>query len=153
VLGGAKAMALNHSGPMDSFTRRRFLHGLGFGLAGLGLPDLLRLQAQSAVSAKPGKARSCILIFLFGGPSHIDTWDMKPDAPAEYRGEFKPIRTTVPGILLCEHLPKTARLAHQVALVRSLTMSGRVIGDGDHHADTYYMLTGRRPDRSFFVEG
>src|SRR5262249_33747656 len=76
-----------------------------------------------------------------------------PEAPAEYRGGSKPVHTTGPGILCGEHRPKTARLAHQVALVRSLPMSGRVIGDGDHHADTYYMLTGRRPDRSFFVEG
>src|SRR5207249_3903552 len=87
------------------------------------------------------------------GPSQIDTWDMKPAASAEYRGEFQPIRTTVPGIQLCEHLPRTARLADKLAIVRSLTMTGRVIGDGDHHADTYYVLTGRRPDRSFFVEG
>jgi hypothetical protein len=125
------------------------VRGLGFGALGLGLPELLRLQAGPA---SPPRAKSCILIWLFGGPSHIDIWDMKPEAPVGYRGEFRPIATTVPGIRLCEHLPKTARHAHHLALVRSVTMSGRVIGNGDHHADTYYMLTGHAPDRSFFVE-
>jgi hypothetical protein len=91
------------------------------------------------------------MIFLFGGPSQIDTWDMKPDAPAEYRGEFQVIPTAVPGITCCEHLPRTARLAQHLAVIRSLTMTGRSIGD--HHADTYYVLTGHQPDRSFFVEG
>jgi hypothetical protein len=122
-------------------------------MLGLGLPEVLRLQAQARTGRRPGKAKSCIMIFLFGGPSQIDTWDLKPDAPVEFRGEFKPITTSAPGIHLCEHLPRTARVAHHLALVRSLTMSGRVIGNGDHHADTYYMLTGHRPDRSFFVEG
>ncbi len=135
------------------WTRRQFVRGLGFGMLGLGLPDVLRLQAQARTGRRTGKAKSCILIFLFGGPSQLDTWDLKPDAPVEYRGEFKPIATTVPGIRVCEHLPRTARVAQHMALVRSLTMSGRVIGNGDHHADTYYMLTGHRPDRSFFVEG
>jgi hypothetical protein len=137
----------NHSD--GSWTRRQFVRGLGFGLLGLGLPDVLRARAASGMPA--GRARSCILIFLFGGPSHVDTWDMKPDSPAEYRGEFRPIHTTAPGVLLCEHLPRTAAQMHHVALVRSVTMTGLSIGD--HHADTYYILTGRRPDRSFFVEG
>src|SRR5437763_10971585 len=130
------------------WTRRQLVQGLGFGALGLGLPDLLRLQA-----APVRRAKSCIIIWLFGGPSHVDIWDMKPDAPDGYRGEFKPVATSVPGIRLCEHLPRTARHAHHLALVRSVTMSGRAIGDGDHHADTYYMLTGHAPDRSFFVEG
>jgi hypothetical protein len=135
------------------WNRRQFVRGLGLGMLGLGLPEVLRLQAQARADKRGGQARSCIMIFLFGGPSQIDTWDMKPEAPREYRGEFKPIATAVPGIRLCEHLPRTARLAQHLALVRSLTMTDRVIGNGDHHADTYYMLTGHRPDRSFFVEG
>ncbi len=130
-----------------SWTRRRLMQGVGFGALALGLPEMLRLRA-----AAPKRVKSCILLWLFGGPSHIDIWDMKPDAPVEYRGEFKSIATSAPGIRLCEHLPRTAKLAHHLALVRSVTMSGRVIGDGDHHADTYYMLTGHRPDRSFFAE-
>src|SRR5262245_1850868 len=124
------------------WTRRRLVQGLGFGALRLGLPALFRLQAH----ARPvNRAKSCILIWLFGGPSHIDIWDMKPDAPAEVRGEFRPATTSAPGIRLCEYLPRTAKHAHHLALVRSVTMTGRAIGDGDHHADTYYMLTGRRP--------
>src|SRR5262245_30285716 len=130
------------------WTRRQFVRGLGFGLAGLGLPAALHAQG-----AGPGSSRSCIFLFLFGGPSQIDTWDMKPVAPAEIRGEFQPIATAVPGLHVCEHLPRTARVARHLAIVRSLSMSGRVIGNGDHHADSYYLLTGHRPDRSFFVEG
>src|SRR5687768_2737059 len=107
-------------------TRRQLLRGLGFGALGLGLPDLLRLQATGP---KPGKAKACIMLWLFGGPSQIDTFDMKPDAPEEFRGEFKPIATAVPGIRICEHLPRTAKLMRQVSLVRSVTMSGRVIGN------------------------
>ncbi|MFM8218603.1 MAG: DUF1501 domain-containing protein, partial [Planctomycetaceae bacterium] len=91
------------------------------------------------------------MLFLFGGPAQSDTFDLKPDAPLEYRGEFQPIDTSVPGIRWTEHLPRLARLAHHIALVRSVTMSEESIGD--HHADTYYVLTGHRPDRSFFVEG
>lgn len=132
------------------WTRRQLVQGLGFGALGMGLPQVLASQMQAA-SGK--KAKSCIILWLFGGPSHIDLWDMKPDAPAEYRGEFSSIATSSPGIRLCEHLPKTARYAHHLALVRSVTMTGFGIGDGDHHADTYYMLTGRKPDRTFFAEG
>src|SRR5213076_3072549 len=94
------------------WTRRQLVQGLGFGALGLGLPDVLRLQA---VAAPRAPAKSCIVIWLFGGPSHIDTWDMKPDAPVEYRGEFRPVATSAPGIRLCEHLPRTARHAHRLA--------------------------------------
>jgi hypothetical protein len=130
------------------------LRGLGFGALGVGLPDVLRAESGSSRAALTGgkRAKACIMLWLFGGPSQIDTFDMKPDAPDEYRGEFRPIQTTASGVRICEHLPRTARLAHHLALVRSVTMSGRVIGNGDHHADTYYMLTGHRPDRTFFVE-
>lgn len=135
-----------------ALSRRDFVRGLGVGVLGAGLSQVLAASEISA-GALPGRAKACIMIFLFGGPSQIDTWDMKPDAPVECRGEFRPIATSAPGIELCEHLPLTARHMHQVAVVRSVTMSGMVIGNGDHHADTYYSLTGHRPDRSFFVEG
>src|SRR5678816_3566061 len=85
--------------------RREFVRGLGFGMMGMGLPQLMlgRTQAKP-LDARPAKAKHCIMIFLFGGPSQIDTWDMKPDAAAQYRGEFQPIATAAPGITCCEHL-------------------------------------------------
>lgn len=87
---------------------------------------------------RPGQA--CIFIYLYGGPSHIDVWDLKPDAPAEIRGEFKPIPTSVSGIQLCEHLPRLARLADRLAIVRSLTH-----GDQGHGSAGHLMLTGQAP--------
>src|SRR5262245_3753487 len=139
------AMSSRHATP---WTRRRFVTHIGQGMLGVSFAAAVRAQSGARPATQP--AKSCILIFLSGGPSQIDTWDMKPDAPVEYRGEFRPIQTSVPGISLCEHLPKMARLAHRVALVRSLTMTGRgVNGDGDHNSDVYYALTGHRPDQSF----
>lgn len=87
------------------------------------------------------------MIWLSGGVSHVDTWDLKPKAPLEYRGEFHPIATSSPAIALCEHLPLMARQAHHLAIVRSLGHYGR--GTGDHHAGYYYNLTGHAPDPSF----
>jgi len=75
-----------------------------------------------------------------GGPAHQDLWDMKPEAPLEYRGQFKPISTTVPGRQVCEHLPLLARQMHHAALVRSVTHA-----INDHNAGAYYALTGRSP--------
>lgn len=110
------------------------------------------MGAKSASSAPtPRRAKSTILFFLCGGASHIDTWDMKPDAPSEYRGPFDPIATSAPGIHLCEHLPLTARQAHHLAIVRSITDGGRATGD--HHAGYYYNLTGRAPDNTFRTQG
>lgn len=106
------------------WTRRQFVRGLGLGMLGLTLPEVLHRQAVAAHLPRGGKATRCIMIFLFGGPSQIDTWDMKPEAPREYRGEFRPIATSVPGIFCCEHLPRTAKLAHHLAVVRSLTPDG-----------------------------
>ena len=92
-------------------------------------------------------AKSAIMIWLSGGASHIDTWDMKPDAPLEYRGEFQPVATSAPGIELCEHLPYLARQAHHLAIVRSQGDFHR--GTGDHHAGYYTNLTGHSPDPTF----
>src|SRR5262245_8801005 len=127
--------------PNGGSTRRQALGGLGFSLLGLGLPDLFRLQAQASPRRSP-RAKSCIYIFLNGGASHIDMWDMKPDAPAEIRGEFKPVATSVPGIRITEHLPLTARLAHHLALVRSVEMPGVL---NTHMWGFYYMMTGHPP--------
>jgi len=100
-------------------TRRSFLQAGTAGLAGMVLPNLMRLEAAGAVEKQP-KIRNCITIFLVGSPGHLDTWDMKPDAPAEVRGKFRPIRTDVTGIQICEHFPLMARMMHKVALIRSL---------------------------------
>jgi len=107
-------------GPMS----RRSLLQIG-GLACLGLEFVGIFRGAAAFAAAPRQAakarlRSCILIFCDGGPSHIDTFDMKPDAPAEARGEFRPIATSVPGLRVCEHLPRTARVMHHLAVIRSM---------------------------------
>src|SRR5437764_1874677 len=100
-------------------TRRSFLTAGAAGLATLTLPNLLRLQAAGADDGK-AKIKNCITIFLVGSPGHLDTWDMKPDAPAEVRGKFKPTKTNVTGVQICEHFPLMARMMDRVALIRSL---------------------------------
>ena len=100
-------------------TRRSFLQAGTAGLAGMALPNLLRLEAAGAVSGS-AKIKNCITIFLVGSPGQVDTWDMKPDAPEEVRGKFRPIRTDVSGIQICEHFPLMARMMNKVALIRSL---------------------------------
>jgi hypothetical protein len=130
-----------------AWNRRTFLAASGLGFCGLHLPGLVRAARPADRPARARPARSTILIWLSGGASHLDTWDLKPDAPAEYRGEFKPIATSAPGLRLCEHLPRLARQAHHLAVVNSLGHQGR--GTGDHHAGYYYNLTGHAPDPSF----
>ena len=123
--------------------RRDFLRGGFLGLTGLGLGDLLRARAQAADvnrSAKPETA--CIFIWLGGGPSQFETYDMKPDSPAEYRGEFRPIQTSVPGIEICEHLPMQARVADRFSLIRSCSHVS-----GNHENGTQHFLTGRKANR------
>jgi hypothetical protein len=131
-----------HSHPITSaiLSRRTFLAASGLSFGGLSLPAL------AAPASRP-HAQSTILIWLSGGASHIDTWDMKPNAPAEYRGPFQPIATSAPGVRLCENLPLLAKQAHQLAVVNSLGHYG--LGTGDHHAGYYYNLTGHEPDPSF----
>src|SRR5947209_16662054 len=104
----------------DGVSRRSFLKSGGLALGGLALSDLLRLEAQGAVSPE-GRGKSVIMICLGGGPSHVDTYDMKPGAPAEVRGEFRPIKTNVPGMEICELMPRQARIADKFAVVRSAT--------------------------------
>src|SRR5215468_8426541 len=107
---------------VQSPTRRDFLRVGALGLGGLTLPDLLRLRAQAATKER-SRQKAAIFVYLFGGPSHIDTYDMKPDAPAEYRGEFKPIQTNVPGFDICELMPLQAKIADKLALVRNMTFN------------------------------
>ena len=105
----------------DRIPRRDFLRAGALGLSGLSLPEILRLQAQAKTTATTAtKPRSVIMVCLAGGPSHLDMYDLKPDAPSEYRGEFKPIRSNVPGFELCEHLPLQATIADKLALVRTV---------------------------------
>jgi hypothetical protein len=122
-------------------SRRTFLVASGLGLAGVR-------SADAAPSG--GKAKSTILFFLCGGASHIDTWDMKPNAPLEYRGPFQPIASSAPGVRLCEHLPLLAKEAHRIAVVNSV---GGTVNTNDHHAGYYYQLTGHVPDQSFLTLG
>jgi hypothetical protein len=114
------------------------------GALGLGLDDLFRLRALSASPSTsvplPGKARSCILIWLAGGPSHLDTFDPKPDAAADVRGEFKPIDTAVSGLRISEVFPKLAPLMDRLTLIRSMTSP-----ESDHDRAAHHLLTGYRP--------
>jgi hypothetical protein len=102
----------------DQVNRRDFLTVGALGLGGLTLADVLRLRANIAPSAP--KPRAVIMVCLAGGPSHMDMYDMKLDAPVSFRGEFKPIRTNLPGFDICEHMPMQAKIADKLALVRSL---------------------------------
>ena len=129
--------------------RRAFIAASTMGLAGLSFGSSATGNATLPPRKRP--AKSTILFFLCGGASHIDMWDMKPEAPAEYRGEFKPIRTTAAGVNICEHLPLTAQQGHHLALVHGVTDYGRATGD--HHAGYYYNLTGHVPDETFKREG
>jgi hypothetical protein len=124
-------------------SRRDLLHLAGCGYLGLNLGGLLQAQAAAAEStggrSLPAKIKSCIVIFYYGGPSHLDTFDMKSDAPAEVRGEFKSISTSVPGLHICEHLPNMARIMHKVTLVRSMHHRNRL-----HDSASTEALTGRQ---------
>ena len=128
--------------------RRTFLMASTSALGGLQIPAQLK-AATSSGRSKP--AKSTILFFLCGGSSHIDMWDMKPDAPQEYRGPFQPIRTSSPDFEICEHLPLTAKQGKHLAIVRSVTDNG--LATGDHHAGYYYNLTGNVPDQTFRTQG
>jgi hypothetical protein len=110
----------------------------GISLLGLSLPQLLRAEARQAALGVTPRADACILIFLNGGPSHLDMWDMKPDAPAEVRGEFKPIASSVVGVQMSEHLPRMAKQLHRCSLVRSVRHSV----NNSHAAAVYCALTG-----------
>ena len=111
--------------------RRDWLNIAGLSLFGLGVPELIQLRYRTAVAAPAvikRRANSCVFFFLFGGPSQIDLWDMKPTAPAEIRGEFAPIATNVDGIQICEYLPRLATIMDRLCLVRSMTHRMNVHG-------------------------
>lgn len=138
----------------NSISRRGFIRlglgtGLHFGMGGLINAQSAGLKLPSVVSSPTRPIRACILIFQYGGPSHIDTFDPKPHAPAEIRGEFKTIATSVPGLRVTEHVPRLARLANKFALVRSVTHSARLHDSASIHALTGRPLDG--PDRELFA--
>jgi hypothetical protein len=121
-------------GPLS---RRDLIRVGAIGLGGLTLPRLLRLEQAAAAKGTRGRARSVILLFLSGGPAHQDMWDLKPDAPEEIRGTFRPIATNVPGIDITEHMPRMARLADRYAIVRSVHHA-----QSNHPAAAYWMMIG-----------
>jgi hypothetical protein len=133
-------LTFSDNGPRlcDRLNRREWLRVGGLSALGLSLPDILRLQGGvRAAPASGRKARSCIVLFLMGGPPQHSTWDPKPAAPAEIRGEFGPTATNVPGLQICSLLPLLARNADKLCLLRAVST-----GDNAHSSSGYYMLTG-----------
>jgi len=121
----------------DGVTRRDFLHAGSLGFLGLTLPEFLTFKAAGAVD--PKKDVNCIQLMLVGGPSQLDTWDMKPEAPASIRGPYKPIKTNVPGIEICEIFPRMAKHADKFALLRSVYHTAAAV----HDTGCQMMQTGR----------
>ena len=132
--------------------RRQFLVASGLGFAGMSFGKPASVKSAPQTQSAPGRktAKSTILFFLCGGASHLDMWDMKPQAPSNYRGMFSPIQTSAPGVQLCEHLPMLAKQAHHLAVINSV---GATVNTNDHHAGYYYNLTGHIPDQSFITLG
>ncbi len=124
---------------MNRITRRKFLKVGALG-AGLTLTQYLRLHATHPSLTEK---RSAILIFMEGAPSHQDTFDLKPDAPVDIRGEFKPLQTKVAGVQICEHMPMLAQRADKYAIIRGITHT--VV---DHGLAKKYLLTGNKPSQT-----
>mgnify|MGYP001443508453 CR=1 FL=1 len=135
----------------DSPSRRELLQVGGIGLLGLTLPNFLKLSAAAAPPAQAGpkngfgRAKSVIFLFLQGGPSHLDIWDPKPDAPDNIRSQFKNLKTKVPGIDLTEVMPKLAQVIDKATLIRSMSYTPK--GLFNHTAAIYQLITGYTPDR------
>jgi uncharacterized protein (DUF1501 family) len=134
---------MKHRERCDGATRRDFLRVGGLSALGFGLGDFLAAQRLSGVGSPRQKARSCILIWLDGGPSHLDTFDPKPDAPREIRGPFGSIATKLPGVRISEHLPRTAKILDKVAMLRAVTSPF-----GVHNFAAQYLMTGHEPTPS-----
>ncbi len=126
-------------------TRREWLQVGCSSVLGLGLSTVLGAEAKRARPGHTGKAKSVILVFLTGAASHIDTFDLKPDAPKEVRGEFRPIAARTPGLLVCEHLPRLAARSDRYAVVRSLAHK-----ENNHLVATHHVLTGHPQPGAFF---
>ncbi len=127
--------------------RREVLRAGALSMMGLDLPQWFQMNAAAREqTASPSgtrpRAKACIFLFMWGGPAQQDTWDLKPNAPTEYRGEFQPISTKLPGVQICEHLPQLAQRTDKLAIIRSMTH-----GDVDHTMATHLPLTGRAVPR------
>ncbi|MDG2125934.1 MAG: DUF1501 domain-containing protein, partial [Verrucomicrobiales bacterium] len=133
-----RGMACRSFGKSALLTRRSLVKAGGMGLMGMTMPGLMRAAEQSR--GLKARAKSVIFLFQWGGPSHLDMFDMKPDAPREYRGPYRPMRSSSDEIEVCEHLPETAKIMDRVSLVRSVhhTMN-------NHNSAGYYALTGKAP--------
>ncbi|MCA9072704.1 MAG: DUF1501 domain-containing protein, partial [Planctomycetaceae bacterium] len=139
-------------GPLN---RRTFLKigGLGMGALGGGLePGLLRLLAAEESTVKPNQDFSVILLWANGGPSHLETFDMKPNAPENYRGEFRPISTNVPGLDICELLPNLAQMSDRFSIVRSLHHNRNEHSGGTCRFLSGYSATAANPSNAEYPE-
>jgi hypothetical protein len=123
----------------QGYSRREVLQAGGAGLLGLSLPRLLRSEALASDSGPPARAKNVIFMMLFGGPSQLETFDMKPEAPEKIRGPFQPIASRTPGLMLCEHLPQLAQVSDKFCVIRTMTHSYN-----DHSGAGHYIQTGRR---------
>ncbi|MBT5019808.1 MAG: DUF1501 domain-containing protein, partial [Planctomicrobium sp.] len=123
---------------LNQLSRRQILSAGGAGLFGLSLPKLMEAEEQVTLIG-PAKAKSVIFLFLFGGPSQLETFDLKPEAPSEIRGPFYPISSRTPGLLIGEHLPKLANVSDKFAVVRSMTHDFN-----DHSGAAHYLQTGKK---------
>jgi uncharacterized protein (DUF1501 family) len=131
---------------LSPLTRRQLLQVGGLGMVGLTLPRLL--QANSASASRSGDEKSCIFIVQYGGAPHQDSFDLKPEAPSDIAGPYRPIATTVPGFQICEKLPRLAKLAKHYSLIRSMTH-----GDGGHDGGMHICMTGNsrpKPNTPYF---
>jgi len=124
----------------DGISRRNFLRTGSLAFGGLSLSGLLRQQAMAAAAGGLTKDMSVILFWQGGGPSQLDMWDMKPDAPSEFRGTFNPINTNLNGLQVCEHMPRIAKICDKLTVIRSATH-----GDAGHESATHTLLTGYKP--------
>ena len=123
----------------SGLSRRELIQVGGAGLFGLSLPKLLKVEAQAPAQVVKPKAKSVIFLLLFGGPSQLETFDMKPDAPELVRGPFRPIASRTPDLLISEHLPRTANISNKFCVVRTMTHSFN-----DHSGGGHYIQTGKR---------
>ena len=130
---------MSHRHPCSpSLTRRQLLQAGGAAALAMGVPGTVAASVDAERGLRGVAAeKSCIFVLLCGGPSHLDTWDLKPDAPDDIRGPYRPIATSAPGVHICELLPRLARLANRYCIVRSMTH-----GNGGHDGGMHICMTG-----------